>query len=87
MTGRFQVIGERVESFTGKRGKVEQHIVSLLDQDKNAMLNTVDYVLSEEEKSKHSGKCVGKIVELAITAATVLFGGRLRLSGRILAVS
>lgn len=87
MRATFQVIYERVEAFTGKRGKVEQRILSLLDLDAHPLLNTVDYVLSEDEKTKLAGKCVGKKIELAIAEATIAFGGRLRLKGGILAVN
>ena len=81
-----QVINERTDSFIGKRGKVENQVVSVLDQDEHAMINTLDYALSEEEKSKHSGKLVGKRVQLAVTDAKTDFGGRLRLHGKILEV-
>ena len=87
MTGKFQILNERVESFTAKRGKVEQRIISLLDLDPTPLLNTVDYVLVEEEQAKYSGKCQGKKVELAINNAQSAFGGRLRLQGRIISLS
>lgn len=86
MKALFQVINERTDSFVGKRGKVENQVVSLLDQDEHAMINTLDYHLNEDEKSKLSGKLVGKRVQLAITDARTDFGGRLRLQGRILEV-
>ncbi len=87
MRAAFQIISERVEAFTGRRGKVEQRIITLLDLDSHPLINTVDYVLSEEEKAKYSGKCQGKKVELSINDATVAFGNRLRLKGQILSMS
>lgn len=87
MTGKFQIISERLDSYTGKRGRVEQWIVALLDLDKNAMLNTVDFVLSDEERIKLAGKCVGKTVEMAVTDMKPHFGGRLRVGGQILGLS
>lgn len=84
MKVRFQVINERTESFMGKRGKVENQMLSLLDLDEPALLNTLDYPLSDEEKSKFSGKLVGKQIVLGITDAKTDFGGRLRLHGKIL---
>jgi hypothetical protein len=88
MRGTFQIINERVESFTGKRGKVEQRVISLLDQDTSSpMLNTVDYVLSDDEKGKYSGKCQGKKIELAINDLKFMFGGRVRLQGHVQSVS
>ena len=86
MKAQFQIISERTDAFVGKRGKVENQVVSLLDIDDAPMLNTLDYTLSEDEKGKHSGKLVGKRVHLAITNAKTDFGGRLRLQGRILEV-
>lgn len=86
MKGTFQIINERLESFTGKRGKVEQHVLSLLDMDATPLLNTADYVLGEDEAKKYSGKCQGKKLELVITNAQTAFGGRLRLQGHILSV-
>ncbi len=85
MTGTFTIIGERIESFMGKRGKIENLIVALLDNDpKHPMLNTVDYVLNPDEREKHGGKLRGKKLEIGIAGASVAFGGRLRLQGQIL---
>jgi len=78
-----QVISERTDSFNGKRGKVENQVISILDEDEDAMINTVDYPLSDEEKQKYSGKLVGKRVQLGVTDAKTDFGGRLRLRGKI----
>jgi hypothetical protein len=84
MKVKFQVINERTESFMGKRGKVENQMLSLLDLDEPALLNTLDYPLSEEEKAKFSGKLLGKQIVLGITDAKTDFGGRLRLHGKII---
>lgn len=86
MRGTFQSISERLNTFQGKRGPVNQQILSLLDLDEFAFLNTLDYVLNEEEKTKYSGKLVGKRVSIAFTDAKTNFGGRLVLAGRILEV-
>lgn len=84
MTGKFQIISERLESYAGKKGKVEQHILSLLDLDPKPLINTVDYVLNEEEQTKYSGKTQGKRIELAIHGVLPAYGGRLRLQGAII---
>ena len=85
MTGNFTVVSERFDSYMGKRGKVELVILALLDNDpKHRMINTVDYVLSPDEREHHAGKCQGKIVDLAVHNAATAFGGRLRLQGQIL---
>lgn len=81
-----QVINERTDSFLGQRGKVENPVISVRDQDEPAMVNTLDYALSEDEKPKPSGRLVGKRVQLAVTDAKTDFGGRLRRHGKILDV-
>jgi hypothetical protein len=83
MQANAQIINERLESYMGKRGKVEQHIVSCLDLDAaNPFINTFDYLLRDEEAEKHSGKIQGKKVQLGITAFEPAFGGRLRAKGK-----
>lgn len=87
MRANAQVINERVDSYTGKRGKVTQRVLSLLDVDPDyAFLNTFDYTLNEEEAGKHSGKLAGKRIELAVTNFEPAFGGRLRARGSIVKV-
>lgn len=88
MRATTQVISERSESYVGKRGKVNQKILALLDlEPEEPFLNTFDYVLKEEESEKFSGKIQGKKVELAINNFEPAFGGRMRARGRILKVS
>lgn len=87
MRANLQVISERIDSFTGKRGKVTNKVLSLLDLDpEKPFLNTFDYTMSEEEAEKHSGKVQGKKIELAITNMEPAFGGRLRARGAIMKV-
>jgi hypothetical protein len=87
MRSTLQVISERLDSYTGKRGKVIQKVLSLLDLDpEKPFLNTFDYTLSEEEDKTHSGKIQGKKIELAITNMEPAFGGRLRARGAIMKV-
>ena len=82
-----QVISERAESFTGKRGKVNQKVLALLDLDpEHPFLNTFDYVLSEDEAEKFSGKVQGKKIELGIMNFEPAFGGRMRARGTVLEV-
>ena len=65
MQAKAQVISERNESYTGKRGKVEQTILSCLDVDgTHPFINTFDFVFSEDEAKQHGGKLVGKTVQL-----------------------
>jgi hypothetical protein len=87
MRANLQVISERLDSFTGKRGKVTNKVLSLLDLDpEKPFLNTFDYTMSEEEAEKHSGKVQGKRIELAITNMEAAFGGRLRARGAIMKI-
>jgi hypothetical protein len=86
MTGKFQVISERLNSFESKkRGRIEQKILALLDlDDKCPLINTVDYVLSEDEEKEYAGKSRGKTVHIGIEETKVDFGGRTILKGRII---
>jgi hypothetical protein len=87
MQARVQVISERNESYTGKRGKVEQTIVACLDLDRtHPFINTFDYVLNEDELKQHGSKLVGKTVSLGIITFEPAFGGRLRAKGQIVNV-
>ena len=86
MTGKFQVISERLNSFESKkRGRIEQKILALLDlDDKCPLINTVDYVLSEDEEKEYAGKSRGKTVHIGIAETKVDFSGRTILNGRII---
>lgn len=87
MKAKTQIVSERRDSYTGKKGKVEQVILSCLDIDpSHAFLNTFDYILGEEEVKKYAGKIQGKQVELGIRNFEPSFGNRLRARGEILAV-
>jgi hypothetical protein len=87
MQARAQIISERQELYTGKRGRVEQTVLACLDVDRtHPFLNTFDYVLTEDELKKHAGKLVGKTVQLGINAFVPAFGGRLRARGEIIGV-
>jgi hypothetical protein len=88
MKAKVQIVSERKDSYTGKRGKVDQVILSCLDLDgSHAFLNTFDYILGEEEVKKHAGKVQGKQIELGIRNFEPSFGNRLRARGEIIAVA
>ena len=86
MIGKFQVISERLNAFESKkRGRIEQKILALLDQDESCpLINTVDYVLSEDEEKEYAGKARGKVFQVGIESTTIDFGGRTILKGRII---
>jgi len=86
MTGEFTVLSERAESYQGKRGKVTMRILSLIDEDRELpMVNTVDYVVSEDETLRYNGELAkGQRLKIGVNALRAGFGGRFRLEGKIL---
>lgn len=83
-----QVISERLNSFTGKRGRVQEHILACLDlTPEHPFINTFDYALNAEEVEKHKGQLTGKKLRLAVTNMRPEFGGRLRFQGSILKIN
>ena len=88
MQAKAQIISERNESYTGKRGRVEQTILSCLDVDgTHPFINTFDFVFNEDEAKQHGGKLVGKTIQLGIISFEPAFGGRLRAKGQIVSVA
>lgn len=82
-----EVVSERENSFTGKRGKVEQTILACIDRTAGPkFINTFDYVLTEDERAKHRGKLEGKKVTLGLVNARPEFGGRLRFEGELIKI-
>jgi len=88
MQANMRVRSERADSYDGKKGRVNSIILALddLDTSDQVLLNSVDYTLSEEEKVLHAGKLNGKVITLGIRDLT-LFGGRIRVRGKILSVA
>ncbi|MEI6083692.1 MAG: hypothetical protein WCS70_05260 [Verrucomicrobiota bacterium] len=81
---KAQVISERTDEYTGKRGPVKQQVLSLLDMDEaNRFVNTFDYIMGREEADKYTGKLSGKVIELGVHSFEAMFNGRLRARGRI----
>ena len=82
-----QVISERTDEYTGKRGLVKQQVLTLLDTDKtDRFVNTFDYAMSREEAELHSGKLCDKVIELGIQNFDAMFNGRLRARGHIVSL-
>ena len=82
-----QVISERTDEYTGKRGLVKQQVLTLLDADKtDRFINTFDYTMSHEEAELHSGKLCDKVIELGVHNFDAMFNGRLRARGRIVSL-
>lgn len=87
MQCNMKVRSERADSYDGKKGRVNTIILALddLDTSDQVMLNSVDYTLSDEEKVLHAGKLGGRVIVLGIRDLT-LFGGRIRVRGKIMSV-
>jgi hypothetical protein len=82
---RVQV--ERPDEYVGKKGLVKQHIITCQDVDPSGMrlVNTFDYTLTEEEKTKYAGKLLDRELKIGITEL-MPFGGRLRARGKVMEV-
>lgn len=82
-----EVLSERANEFTGKRGKVEQTILACIDRSTaHPFVNTFDYLLTPDEREKHQGKLTGKRLTLGLINARPEFGGRLRFEGVIVKI-
>jgi len=80
------VVAENANSYTGKKGFVSMQRLTLLDQDNDSrFLNTFDYDMSDEEKSRFSGKIAGRSVKLGVVDLQPM-NGRLKARGRIIEV-
>lgn len=84
---KVRIHSERAESFTGKRGVVNQVNLTCQDIDPSGvrLANTFDYAMSEEEKLKYAGKLLDREAVIGIHDLTP-FGGRLRARGKIIEV-
>lgn len=82
------VISDVPDSYTSKKGTVvDTQILTLVDQDKTGhrLVQSVDFVISGDEKKLYAGKLQDKRVDLSIKEVT-FFGGRPRLRGEIIAI-
>jgi len=76
MQVKVQVIGERREEFSWKRGKGVHFILLCLDCDTETPLRTFfEYVMSREEAEEYFGRLRDKIVMLGISRVRPTFGG------------
>lgn len=82
------VISDVPDSYTSKKGViVDTQILTVVDQDKSGhrLIQSVDLVISGEDKKTFAGKLQDKRVEISVREVT-FFGGRPRLRGEILSV-
>lgn len=88
MQVKAQIVSVRLNSFTGKRGKVEQVEASCLEVDcPTPFLNTFDFILPEVTKVEEAQKFMGKVVTLGLINCRASFGGRFRFEGTLLNVA
>jgi hypothetical protein len=87
MTIKALVTSERPDEYTGKRGLVKQHIITVMDMSETGerLAQPIEYALSDEEKPVHAGKLQDKMIHLGIREL-LPFGGRLRSRGKIVNV-
>lgn len=87
MKTKVQVLNERIDEYTGKRGYVKQRVLTVLDTDTtDRFVNTFDYTMTREEAETHGGTLQDKVIELGIHNFEAMFNGRLRARGRIVGV-
>jgi hypothetical protein len=89
MLMKAEIVEHSIDSYQGKRGQVNTHVLTLLDRSEGARLkNTVDFMLTDEQASKfpvhENGKLQGKPIEVGINEIQAGFGGRMRIKGQIL---
>lgn len=87
MTAKLIVQTELVDRFNTKSGPKEVFIARGVEVGSEHNLGKiVDYQATDEERRAYEGKLKGKTAEIGITEAKEGFGGRLRVSGRIVKV-
>ncbi len=86
MTGKFQVVSVWSEEFDTRRGKhIVQPLWTLLDRTEHPLKVLVDYAPTDLEQKAANGSPVGRLVNLSATGFRVMFGGRVRMEGAVLA--
>jgi len=79
------VVGCRTDSWEGKKGKINQDLLTIMDLDKEHRLDQmVDFVLPNDGSKV---PVMDAVVELAVTHIEPAFGGRLRLRGVLMTPS
>ena len=87
MTGKFQVIAERLEAYTWKRGRGEHRVLVVFELSDTPLTTTADYVMTRDEEADYCEDLTGKILKLVVTEIRHGFGGRLRLQGRMQSIT
>jgi hypothetical protein len=81
------VMSERADEYTGKKGVVKQHIITVMDKSETGerLAQPIEYALSDEEKAAYAGKLQDKVVSLGIREL-MAFGGKLRSRGKLVGI-
>lgn len=82
------VISDVPDSYTSKKGTiVDTQILTIVDQDRSGhrLVQSVDFVISGEEKKLYAGKLQDKRIDLSVREIS-FFGGRPRLRGEIVGI-
>lgn len=89
MRMNVEVVSDQPNEYI-KNGVVhKQQMIACMDRCQSGarLVNTFDYILSEDEKNKFAGKLLDKRITLDVTELSVPFGSRLRARGKIHEVS
>ena len=87
MNAKILVTEETVDRYKGKNGEVEQHIVRGVEVGtEDNMAKFLDYMIGPDEVKLHFGKLKGSTLDLGLRDFRGEFGGRLRVTGRIIKV-
>jgi hypothetical protein len=88
MQVKAQVIGERREEFSWKRGKGVHFLLLCVDCDTDARLDQIfEYVMTPEEAQEYFGRLRERIVMLGISKLQPVFGWRFRAKGKMTVLS
>jgi len=81
------VTAERSDSYEGKKGKVNQQLLTCCDVGKTPerLQQLLEYGLTDIEKASHAGKLEGKTIILSVRELKP-FGAVLRARGQIVSV-
>lgn len=89
MQMKAEIVEHSLDTYQGKRGQVNTHVLTLLDRSEGTRLkNTVDFMMTDEQASKfpvhENGKLQGKPILVGINEIQAGFGGRMRVKGLII---
>jgi hypothetical protein len=88
MQVKVQVVDQRRENFTWKRGKGVHYLLMCIDCDTETPLgNFFYYVMTPEEADEYFGRLHDKIIRLGISELRPLFGYNFQAKGKMTVLS